>query len=465
MYPFPSDFDVQMRKMLGEDYTTFSEAYALQTTTSLRLNKTKAKQLPTLPGVPWATSGYYLTERPSFTLDPLFHAGAYYVQEASSMFLEQAFRQHVPLEDSLMVLDMCAAPGGKSTHILSLLNDKSLLVANEVIKSRAHVLKENCQKWGKSNVVIAQSDPERFSVIANFFDVVVVDAPCSGEGLFRKDPEAMKEWSLENIQLCSSRQTRILEHAWATLKPGGILIYSTCTFNEIEDEEAVDFILSHEGASSLPLSLEVDWGIQEVTSSKGGVGYKFFPHRVQGEGFFLALFKKAGERQVASFSKRSKNPFVYLSRETELFLSDWLRPENSLKTLLFGDFILGLPSLWVNEIVYLSSHLHLVSAGLEMAEMKKRNLIPNPALALSIELNKENFPSVDVNFKQALLYLAKEPVELDLPEGDWMLVTYKKIPLGWLKKIGLRYNNYYPTEWRIRMNVSSVEEPLPYFLK
>ncbi len=269
---FPSAFKTQMQSLLGEEYPSFEKAYETKAPVSIRVNARKYPKALSLSKVAWASQGYYLEERPVFTLDPVFHGGAYYVQEASSMFLEQAFKQHVDPEAALNVLDLCAAPGGKSTHILSLINDQSLLVANEVIKSRAYILKENLQKWGNSNVVITHSDPERFSAMKGFFDVMVVDAPCSGEGLFRRDEEAMKEWSPENVQLCVSRQQRILEAVWGCLKPGGILVYSTCTFNTKEDEENLDWLRKEYESESLPLKLDETWGITEVRSIEGDVG-------------------------------------------------------------------------------------------------------------------------------------------------------------------------------------------------
>ena len=181
-------------------------------------------------------------QRPSFTFDPLFHAGTYYVQEASSMFLEQALKQSVDLSQPLRVLDLCAAPGGKSTLLQSLLNKESLLVSNDVIKSRAAILEENIVKWGAANVVVTNNDPAHFARLENYFDAIVIDAPCSGSGLFRRDPEAINEWSENNVQLCSQRQQRIVADVWPALKQNGILIYSTCSYSAEEDEAILDWM-------------------------------------------------------------------------------------------------------------------------------------------------------------------------------------------------------------------------------
>ena len=457
---FPLAFKSQMQTLLGNEYMDFENAYETKAPVSLRLNSSKFPEPTKLSSIPWSKKGFYLPERPVFTLDPLFHAGAYYVQEASSMFLEQAFLNHIDLTASLTVLDLCASPGGKSTHILSLLNKESLLVSNEVIKSRAYVLKENIQKWGYSNVVITQSDPERFGVLKNFFDVLVIDAPCSGEGLFRRDAEAMKEWSPENVTLCVARQQRIVADVWDALKPGGILIYSTCTFNAKEDEENLDWMIKDFDAETLPLKLDVEWGVTEVSSSLGGKGYKFFPHKTKGEGFFMTVLrKKSGEENTVTF-KKLKNPFAFLSRALEEEFKTWLKKDSTLKPLLYGEQVLGLLENKVEEIIVLTNHLHIISCGLEMAEIKKKNNIPLPSLALSIDLNKALFPIVNLDYKEALMYLARENFDVELPDGNWILALYKGIPLGWLKKINNRFNNYYPTEWRIRMNVTTIENEM-----
>ncbi|HWZ21160.1 MAG TPA: hypothetical protein VNW06_00825 [Cytophagaceae bacterium] len=454
---FPSAFKTQMQTLLSaEEYSSFEQAYENKASTSIRLNKAKFNNPIHLAKVPWASSGYYLEERPIFTLDPLFHAGMYYVQEASSMFLEQAFIQHIDFASELNVLDLCAAPGGKSTHILSLINDNSLLVANEVIKSRAYILKENIQKWGYGNVVVTNSDPERFSDLKDFFDVMVIDAPCSGEGLFRKDEDAMKEWSPEHVLLCASRQQRIIGDVWEALKPGGILVYSTCTFNKKEDEENLDWMLKDFEAETLSLNLKDEWGITELRSETGGIGYKFFPHKTKGEGFFITVLRKKDGSGNHSKTKKQKNPFTFLSRETEAYMANWLKPNAQLKKVLYGEQVLALLSNKMDAIITLTNHLHIISCGLEMAELKKKNSIPLPALALSIDLNNEAFPSVNLEYKEALLFLARENFDIELPEGDWILVNYKNCPLGWLKKINNRFNNYYPVDWRIRMNVTAL---------
>ena len=265
----PASFIDYTRALLGnEEYEKLAAALQQEPPVSIRINKLRMKEegLSSLTDssarfsfnkVPWASDGYYLDERLTFTFDPLFHAGCYYVQEASSMFVEQVLRQYV--ESPVVMLDLCAAPGGKSTHARSVLPEGSLLVANEVIRNRSQVLAENLTKWGHPDVVVTNNDPADFSALPSFFDVILTDVPCSGEGMFRKDPVAVEEWSPENVEICWQRQRRIIADIWPCLKPGGILIYSTCTYNSKEDEENVCWIQQEFGAELLPLEVQDEW--------------------------------------------------------------------------------------------------------------------------------------------------------------------------------------------------------------
>src|SRR5687768_8055824 len=252
---FPQAFKKREQAHLGNQWDDFVNAHLQPSPISIRLNPHKLSSETLLPSIPWTQYGKYLNDRPSFTLDPTFHGGKYYVQEASSMFLEQAFNQTTETTAPLDILDLCAAPGGKSTHLLSLMNQDSLLVSNEVIQSRAAILSENIQKWGYCNVAVTNNDPKDFQRLAGFFDVVVVDAPCSGEGLFRKDPTASKEWSEDAVALCSKRQQRILNDVWPALKTGGVLIYSTCTYNEMENEENLKMLRERYEPESISLTV------------------------------------------------------------------------------------------------------------------------------------------------------------------------------------------------------------------
>ena len=306
----PSVLIEQLKKLTSFSKEAFEKAHASgEQVTSIRVNPVKASMvnsewsigdsIPHSPftiqhKIPWTQWGFYLSQRPSFTFDPLFHAGCYYVQEASSMFLEQALKQTVDLSKPVKVLDLCAAPGGKSTHIHSLISQKSLLISNDVIRSRVNILKDNIIKWGCENVLVTNNDPKDFAQLQNYFDVIVVDAPCSGSGLFRRDPNAINEWSENNVQLCSQRQQRILADIWPALKKDGILIYSTCSYSKEEDEDIVNWLMNEFAIDYSPLTLPVrqagihpDWGIVDT-----GIGYRFWPDKVKGEGFFIACFQK-----------------------------------------------------------------------------------------------------------------------------------------------------------------------------
>lgn len=304
----PASFVDYTRSLLGEEeYEKLAVALQQEPPVSIRFNNEKWKMQDEglsavhspFDRVPWSSEGVYLDERLTFTFDPLFHAGCFYVQEASSMFVEQALRQYI--KEPAIMLDLCAAPGGKSTHARSVLPEGSLLVANEVIRNRSQVLAENLAKWGHPDVVVTNNDPADFSALPSFFDVILTDVPCSGEGMFRKDPVAIEEWTPENVEICWQRQRRIIADIWPCLKPGGILIYSTCTFNTKEDEENVRWIQQEFGAELLPLEVREEWNItgnllkDESTGTvhlEGIPVYHFFPHKTKGEGFFLAVLRK-----------------------------------------------------------------------------------------------------------------------------------------------------------------------------
>lgn len=290
----PETFLNSLTGIKGFDKEAFEKVHASgEQVTSIRINPAKQSKIQNLNSkVLWSQYGYYLSQRPSFTFDPLFHAGCYYVQEASSMLLEQALAQTVDLSQPLRILDLCAAPGGKSTHIQSLISKNSLLVSNEVIRSRANVLKDNIIKWGCENVVVSNNDPKDFTKLENYFDVILVDAPCSGSGLFRKEPAAIEEWSKNNVQLCSQRQQRILADVWPALKKDGILIYSTCSYSKEEDEEIVKWVMDNFFVEVRSLVVENSWGIIE-----SGGGYRCWPGKVKGEGFFIACFQKKKVRK------------------------------------------------------------------------------------------------------------------------------------------------------------------------
>lgn len=448
MKPLPPKFDECIRPQLGNEYGQFLASLQEPPPVSIRMHPVKNVRSASHQPVPWTAYGQYLESRPAFTLDPLFHGGSYYVQEASSMFLEQALRQSVDLKERLNVLDLCAAPGGKSTHILSLINRDSLLVSNETIRSRAGVLSENVQKWGYPNSIVTNNDPEDFKKLPGFFDVIVVDAPCSGEGLFRKEPEAMNEWSPENVQLCAARQKRIVADVWDALRENGTFIYCTCTYNSHENEDNLRWLAANNGVESVRLSLDPAWGIEEVDAN-GFFGYRFFPHKVNGEGFFLAAMKKRDASGIARI-KQKKAVAQPLAKIRER-LTPWILDNREATFFQFNDLIFYAPSIKAPEMESLLQCLRIMYAGTNVATLKHDKLVPEHAMAMSVEVNKENFPCCDVSEEQALKYLRRDILLLPEATPGFTLLTYNQLPIGWVNVLRNRVNNMYPTAWKIRL--------------
>jgi 16S rRNA C967 or C1407 C5-methylase (RsmB/RsmF family)/NOL1/NOP2/fmu family ribosome biogenesis protein len=450
MAELPREFNDFIQRKLGAAFPEFQAALETAPPTSIRVNPKKNYLSEGLEPVPWSKYGRYLASRPIFTLDPFLHAGVYYVQEASSMFLEQALLQHVDLEQPLNILDLSAAPGGKSTHILSLMNESSLLVSNEVIRSRATILEENILKWGYPNSIVTNNDPKDFDSLTGFFDVIVVDAPCSGEGLFRKDPDAMREWSLQNVELCASRQRRIVGDVWPALKENGIFIYCTCTYNEKENEENLSWFSQQKGIEFLSIKIESDWNVDEI-SKHNVIGYQFLPHKVKGEGFFISVMRKK-ENQDATRIK-SKNPFIPPPKKVTEELKSWIGRQEDKTFILHNDRVLFFQKNKTAEAEFLRQNLKLVSAGTSMATIKHEKLIPEHAMALSIELNKSKFVTIDLNREQAIAYLRKDLLPLEGYNKGFGLVTFEHAPLGFVNILENRVNNLYPSDWRIKMSV------------
>jgi len=443
-------FIEQTKALLCEEYTNFESALQEESPVSIRVNKTKSFLHNETMDVPWCSSGFYLGERLTFTFDPLFHAGCYYVQEASSMFVEQIIRNYVT--EPTVALDLCAAPGGKSTHLRSLLPEGSFLVANEVIRNRSQILAENLIKWGHPDVAVTNNDPADFSDLGTLFDLILTDVPCSGEGMFRKDPGAIEEWSPENVTICYQRQRRIIADIWSALKPGGILIYSTCTYNLMEDEENIEWIKKELGAESLSVDVPQEWGITGNLAGTDTPVYRFLPHKTKGEGFFLAALRKLGDDEIQpmrtkSSKKNKKEKPLEIPQQAKL----WLQHPEDFNIERRGDFIVACRKNNAELINLLYQQLRVVHSGIIIGEVKGKDLIPHQSLAMSNELNTNEFSSCELTYEQAISYLRKEAIVLDatVPKG-YLLLQYKNVPLGFVKNIGNRANNLYPQEWRIR---------------
>jgi 16S rRNA C967 or C1407 C5-methylase (RsmB/RsmF family)/NOL1/NOP2/fmu family ribosome biogenesis protein len=446
----PQDLLSSLKGVAGFNEEAFVAVHEnVEEVTSIRVNPAKSslEQMPFAVSspVPWAESGYYLSQRPSFTFDPLFHAGCYYVQEASSMFLEQALKQLLDLSEPLKVLDLCAAPGGKSTHIQSLISTDSLLVSNEVIKQRSYVLSDNIIKWGSSNVFVTNNDPKAFQKLPAYFDAMIVDAPCSGSGLFRKDEEAVQEWSLNNVALCSQRQQRILADALPALKEGGVLIYSTCSYSKEEDEAIADWLLEEMEMESLSLTIENFTGIvKTISPQNGAAGYRFYPDKIRGEGFFLACFRK--RKTEAAGKLRPSRPELISSKEKRL-VSEWVESD-SLEYIRFRDSIFAVPQKFFNDFCNLQPVLNLQYAGVQIGEVMKERLVPHHALAQSVVVQKA-IPFTELSYDNAIKYLQRAELSIQPEKTGWQAVRYKGHNLGWVNALKNRVNNYYPKEIRI----------------
>ena len=444
---WPVNFVDRIQKQFQNDGETFLQALDNKSFTSVRTNSSKHSFEINLEKVPWCKNAFFLNERPSFVFDPLWHAGTYYVQEASSMFLEQVINQ-IEIDQPKLVLDLCAAPGGKSTHLNSLIDKDDLLVANEVIQTRVPILAENLTKWGQNNFVVSNSDASVFGNLNGLFDVILVDAPCSGEGLFRRDPKAAGEWSVENTMLCATRQRRILAECWPALKSGGYLIYSTCTFNPEENERNLNWLKSENEFESIKIPLIKGWQVDEIEFD-GIFGYRFLPQKTQGEGFFISLLKKTGEENSVRFPKKFKQR---LSKPS-VTVPKWQNNENKLIYFQHNDQLKSIPARWEKEILFLLEKVRIAKVGTDIGQIKNKTILPSHDLAMNVHFQHNEFLSVELNQEQAISYLKKEISFPGSHEKGWFVPTFKEVPLGFAKSLGSRNNNYYPKEWRIRTTV------------
>ncbi|MEI7831005.1 MAG: RNA methyltransferase [Prolixibacteraceae bacterium] len=449
MILLPESFENRMKMILGPEFPKFSQSFSNPIHHSIRINPKKSESEVDLSRVPHCSTGFYLQKRPIYTLDPLLHAGVYYVQESSSMFLGQYIRRFP--DKKLRVLDLCAAPGGKSTHLSSLLSDDSLLVSNEVIHSRAQVLSENLKKWGNPNVVVTCNDPRDFSRLPGFFDIIVVDAPCSGEGLFHRDPSAINEWSDANADHCAQRQKRILADVWPALAENGMLVYSTCTFNPAENEENIKWLTDFAPVEAIKLDIPENWGI--VTTQAGTIPcYRFYPHLVKGEGYFTAAVLKK-ENINTEFRSKSKATLPFAGKAEQSLLKG-LTGDYPVSLLKFEENFLAFPTELIPALDQVKSSLRIIHAGVKIGEIKQGRVVPAHELAVSTIVNHAHFPTVDLTLEQSINFLKRDDFPLDFQERGWNLITYLKHPLGWAKNIGSRFNNGYPKEWRIRMSTA-----------
>lgn len=451
----PDAFRARMFAELGADvWHLFEESLYSPSPVSVRIHPRKySDTLQLAERVPWCPSGFYLDSRPSFTLDPAFHCGSYYVQEASSMSLWTILNENFQNKSKLKILDLCGAPGGKSTLVAEWLDGQGLLVSNEVIRNRAYTLKQNLIKSGYANIMVSNNDPSDFSGITSYFDIIIADAPCSGEGMFRKDVGAISEWSTDNVKHCTLRQQRILSDILPALKPDGILIYSTCTFNDAENIENVDRMCNSFGLQPIHSCLENFDGIV-LKSGKYGIGYQFYPHKIRGEGFFIAALKKSFGEDPILTSKDSSTLSPLTKKENEI-IDYWVKNDaGTVKRRDKKGTIHSIPLDNIDDASFLSTTLRLIHCGLDTGTIQKDLFIPDHHLALSFIVHPE-IRKYELELSEALSYLKKELNSVKHPDKGWIQMTYKGNGLGWIKNIGDRINNYLPNEWRIRMDIKS----------
>ena len=448
-------FKVYLEEAIGRENALVAFS-AFEQPASVAVRKNPFKKCHAFEGEPvaWSKWGQLLGERPLFTLDPHFHAGAYYVQDSSSMFVGEVFRHcldgmTLPSNRPLRVLDLCAAPGGKTTDLSASLREKCganyILVANEVMKQRAGILASNVALWGDPNVVVTSDDPAAFASLDGFFDIIVADVPCSGEGMFRKDESAQEQWSENNVALCEGRQRRIIADMWPSLAQGGVLVYSTCTFNRMENDGNVSWINQELGADVL--CTEDAFGYEGVIKTE--LGYSLVPGFVRGEGQYCSAVRKKGSFLEA----RNIKPLRTKVKPAELpdKLKDCFSAPVSLKQR--GETVIAVPSNINEDVEYLSAHLHVLASGCAVGVLKGKDLVPDADMALSIILKEDAYPSAEVDKQTALSFLHRDAILLsDAPKG-FVLIKFEGVPLGFVKNLGNRCNNLHPQGRRIRMDI------------
>lgn len=419
------------------DFDGLAEALEGEPTVSVRFNKAKVDSVPDGEPVPWCDRGRYLAERVPFTFDPALHQGKYYVQDASSMVYDYIISHVVDQSRPVRYLDACAAPGGKTTAAIDALPEGSLVVANEYVPLRAEILRENLVKWGYEGIMVSKGDTRKFRKLNGEFDVIAADVPCSGEGMFRKDPEAVAQWSPSLVAECASRQKEIVDNLWGALRGGGIFIYSTCTFNREENEDMVRWILSEYDAEIVELPFPADWGIVYRDGC-----HHFLPGRVKGEGLTVAVIRKGGCAAAGGkISGAVKQGAVSSECKSRI-----LNPEK-YRWMVEGDRIVAFPL--AHDVARIEKTLDVIHRGIEVGHIKGKDILPAQSLAMSRGLNRDAFAVSEVGYDTAIAYLRREAVTIEDAPVGYVLLTYKGTPLGFVKNLGRRANNLYPQPWRI----------------
>ena len=445
----PERFVARIAQELGpEEAAALCRALDGPQPVSVRLHPMRSASWGAMEPIPWSEAGRYLAERPSFTLDPAFHGGAYYVQEASSQFVERLLPATI---EGARLLDLCAAPGGKTTLYASKVGAEGLVVANEIDRKRVLALVDNVRKWGLGNVAVTCADAARFAAIEGWFDVVAVDAPCSGEGMFRKDDGAREEWSEQNVHLCAGRQDAILQAAWQALRPGGVLIYSTCTFNREEDEGSLERLIEwveEPFEEAEEVAVDPSWGI--VCGRVGAFQtFRFFPHRARGEGFFAAVARKAETAQRGRLPKAKRKVVTPVDKASCAELARWVIEPERLTFVEAGECCYGWPKGQVDALNGLSEWVPTLYSGVGMGQLFKGRLKPDQALAHYVGLNRATVAVAALDREESLAYLRRGELAVAHFVEGINLVCYDGLALGFAKRIGNRVNNMYPNALRI----------------
>ncbi len=455
MNHLPQAFIEKMQAILGDEADLFFSAIVQNPKTAIRFNpkkKIEANHLPLAEKVAWHNNAFFLNERPSFVFDPLFHAGAYYVQEASSMFIDFVLKQIKNENSSYAMADLCAAPGGKTTVLADNMQENDVLFCNEIISTRNHILRENIAKWGISNAIVAQNNIDEIAKIGTVFDIVLIDAPCSGEGLFRRSHDATKEWSPSNVAKCALRQEEILTHTADLIKQNGYLIYSTCTFEPEENIAQIIALQKIYNCQSIAIDLPADNFDNQITiiQKENAIGYSFYPHKTAGEGFFCSVLQFTNQQDSPQKSKEkqaNKNEFVS-KNEIELLRKFATIENHTIEK--FGANYYALSDSVVSLFKKVNA-LNIKSVGVKLGEIKGKDVIPSQELSLSFLLNT-TIPTIDLPLETALQFLKTEAINLE-GEIGWNTVNYHGLKLGWVKVLQNRCNNYFPKEWKIRKEI------------
>jgi 16S rRNA C967 or C1407 C5-methylase (RsmB/RsmF family)/NOL1/NOP2/fmu family ribosome biogenesis protein len=452
MMNLPEAFIEQLRGLLPDEWEALADAItSSEPSVAVRVNTARGADVPDgARRVPWCGQGYYLDNRPHFTFDTDWHAGRYYVQDASSMFIAHVIGSLI--HEPVRYLDLCAAPGGKTTAAIQALPKGSMTVANEIVPPRARVLADNVIRWGHPRCVVTSNAPAQVGKLTHFFDVIAADVPCSGEGMMRKDDEAVAQWSPALVEQCAQRQREILTDVWPALRPGGLLIYSTCTYNRQENEQMADFIMRELGAMPLEVPVEPSWNIHLAIGSDCH-GYRFMPHRVDGEGLFMAVFRKDGDAPRQDIRIKEKN-----TKKADEIGKNWLNSPNDYVIVQQGDLSIAVPMDIRSEVAALRASLNVLHTGVELATVMGRKTVPHPALAMSLARSADAFPVCEVDYPAALRYLRGESITVDGPRG-YVLVAHAGAVLGFANNLGNRANNLYPKSQRILSTHLPDEKP------